>query len=39
MKKELNQTYERFTRLTMNKAKRITQMGKENEGRVKVRLG
>jgi len=28
MKKELNQTYERFTRLTMNKTKRATQLGR-----------
>lgn len=40
VQKELNQTYERFTRLTMNKTKRGTQNGnyKENEGRVKIKL-
>lgn len=40
MQKELNKTYERFTRLTMNKTKRGTQNGKykENEGRVKIKL-
>jgi hypothetical protein len=36
----MNQTYERFTRLTMNKTKRATQNAnyKENEGRVKIKL-
>lgn len=38
MKKELNQTYERFTRLTMNKTRRGTQSGKDNEGRIKVKI-
>jgi hypothetical protein len=40
VQKEMNQTYERFTRLTMNKTKRATQNAnyKENEGKVKIKL-
>lgn len=38
MKKEVSQTYERFTRLTMNKTKRATQSGRENEGKVKMKM-
>jgi hypothetical protein len=34
----VSQTYERFTRLTMNKTKRGTQSGRENEGKVKVKM-
>lgn len=38
MKKEVSQTYERFTRLTMNKTKRGTQTGRENVGKVTVKI-
>lgn len=39
VQQELNQTYERFTRLTQNKLLRMgTNEKKENEGRVKIQV-